>query len=563
VSAKRSLVSIDAAEIQRLLDRVRALVSGEDYAIIAGLATTISEVTRIVREQGATIARLRRFLGQTSSEKTSDVLSKGTAPAGDTALPESSSDESNASADAAANDQAQSGDAAAKPKPKPKGHGRIPASAYKSAEPIPVAHPVLRAGGGCPDCPCGKLHPLDEPATIVRIFGQAPLVAHRWNCERLRCGACGTVFTAKAPQEAQGPKYSESAAAMMAVLRYGRGLPLNRLEGMQRGMRVPVPASTQWEVVHDRIRVVQPVYDELVRRAADGDLVHTDDTYVRILEFMGKRRAKLVALDLLPHPDRTGLFTTGIVSQTASGPIALFCSGRQHAGENLAGILAERDADRPSPIHMCDGLDRNAPKGRTVLEINCLAHGRRHVVDQVASFPEPSAHLLEEIRKVFEIDADCRERKLTALERLEVHQRDSGPVMAALEKWMRVEIEEKRVEPNSGLGDAFNYLLKRWSKLTAFLRLPGAPLDNNIVERALKKAIQHRRNSLFYRTLRGARVGDIYMALIYTAELHKRDAFAYLTALFLHEKDVAARPDAWLPWTFEATLEALATTKAA
>jgi hypothetical protein len=340
----------------------------------------------------------------------------------------------------------------------------------------------------------------------------------------------------------------------MALLRYRVGTPLHRLDRLQRNLETPVPASTQWEVVRDRVDAVVPVHDELGRRAAAGRVLHNDDTSVRILEFMGKRRAELVAHGELPDPDRTGLFTTGIVSITADGPIALFCSGRKHGGENFAALLAARDPDLPPPIHMCDGLDRNRPRGHTVVEANCNAHGRRHIVDEAGNFPAECRHVLEVLGTVFKTDERCREQALPAAERLAVHQRDSAPVMAELQRWMRAELDEKRVEPNSGLGDAFEYLLKRWDKLTLFLRVPGAPLDNNICERALKMAIRHRNNSLFYRSQRGARVGDIYMALIYTAELHGENPFEYLVALFVHSADVAADPAAWLPWTFRATL---------
>lgn len=73
------------------------------------------------------------------------------------------------------------------------------------------------------------------------------------------------------------------------------------------------------------------------------------------------------------------------------------------------------------------------------------------------------------------------------------------------------------MEPNSGLGQAIGYMLKYWEKLTLFLRVPGAPLDNNVTEGALKRAIQQRKNALFYRSENGARVGDLFMTLSYTA----------------------------------------------
>src|SRR5690606_3505923 len=123
-----------------------------------------------------------------------------------------------------------------------------------------------------------------------------------------------------------------------------------------------------------------------------------------------------------------------------------------------------------------------------------------------------------------------------------------------LEERLTAELAEKRVEPNSGLGKAYNYMLKRWSKLTLFLRKPGAPLDNNLCERTLKMAIRHRRNSLFYRSERGAQIGDMFMSLIYTAELRGENPFEYLTALLRNYKAAAERPADWLPWTYRGTL---------
>jgi hypothetical protein len=326
---------------------------------------------------------------------------------------------------------------------------------------------------------------------------------------------------------------------------------------------VPVPASTQWEVARDRVPEVLPVYNVLVSLAANAPLIHNDDTYVRILELMGKRRSDLLAQGGIELPDRTGLFTTGIVARTATGPIALFASGRQHAGENLADLLDQRDPALAPPMQMCDGLDRNLSDEHTVVLANCLAHGRRHVVDEVENHPELCAHLLHELGKVFKNDATCRKNGLAGEARLAFHQRESGQVMDGLRAWIDGLFADKRVEPNSGLGGALRYLLTRWDKLTLFLRVAGAPIDNNTVERALKLAIRQRRASLFYRTKNGARVGDIYTALIATTMLHHGDPFRYLTALFTNYKDVAAAPEDWLPWNYERTLARRAPQQAA
>ena len=109
--------------------------------------------------------------------------------------------------------------------------------------------------------------------------------------------------------------------------------------------------------------------------------------------------------------------------------------------------------------------------------------------------------------EVYGYGEQARARGMSAEERLHFHQEQSGPVMERLHTWYQVQFEERKVEPNSGLGQAISYLLKHWQKLTLFLRAAGAPIDNNIVERALKKAILHRKNSLFYKTRKGAQRG--------------------------------------------------------
>lgn len=571
-SARHSeAIEVDLEAAALMLEHTRDQWLPEHHAITAGMFHALVEMRRRLEERSATLTRLRRLFGIRTTEKLGAVFPGAPQPANDETPPPTAAGRADLG-DAERDDDCGAGDRVdggcalgdgrgSTPDPEApeaartrKGHGRIGAAAYPHAPCTRVAHDRTHVGDTCPACAHGRLYQLPTPERIVRITGQPPLVARTWELDRLRCSGCGGVFTAPAPAEAQGHKYDERAAAMMALLRYDIGTPLHRLDRLQRNLETPVPASTQWEVVRDHVDAVAPVHDELHRRAAAGRVLHNDDTSVRILELMGKRRAELVAQGGLPDPDRTGLFTTGIVSITADGPIALFCSGRKHGGENFTSLLAARDPNLPPPIHMCDGLDRNRPHGHVVIENNCLAHGRRHIVDEAGNFPAECRHVLEAIAQVFKIDEQCKEQALSDAERLAVHQRNSAPVMAELQRWMRAELDEKRVEPNSGLGDAFLYLLKRWDKLTLFLRVPGAPLDNNTCERALKMAIRHRNNSLFYRSQRGARVGDIYMALIYTAELHDENPFEYLVALLTHPADVAADPSAWLPWTFRATL---------
>jgi transposase len=104
-------------------------------------------------------------------------------------------------------------------------------------------------------------------------------------------------------------------------------------------------------------------------------------------------------------------------------------------------------------------------------------------------------------------------------------------------------------------GKAINYMLRHWRGLTVFLRQPGAPIDNNLCEQVLKRAVLHRKNALFYRTLNGAEVGDLFMSLIHTCELGGANSFHYLTELQRHAAEAAANPSQWMPWNYRETLE--------
>jgi hypothetical protein len=319
-----------------------------------------------------------------------------------------------------------------------------------------------------------------------------------------------------------------------------------------------MPRATQWELVERASGLLDPVHQAMIDQAAQGELLHNDDTTAKILEYFAGVEPELDESGDKNTDERTGVFTSGIVSVTGSRRIGLFFTGRKHAGENLAKVLARRASTLAAPIQMCDALSRNVPGELKTIMSNCLAHARRRFVEVVNDFPEECRHLLEILREVYKHDAFTRAQGMSPDERLLYHQKNSGPLMDGLETWLRDQIEQRKVEPNSGLGEAIGYMRKHWLKLTLSLRMPGAVLDNNICERALKKAILHRKNALFYKTQNGADVGDIFMSLIYTAELNGESPFDYLVAVQRHHEAAAAAPADWMPWSYRETAARLA-----
>jgi|SRR3990172_3600998 len=254
--------------------------------------------------------------------------------------------------------------------------------------------------------------------------------------------------------------------------------------------------------------------------------------------------------------ERTGIFTTGILAQVGEHRIALFFTGRKHAGENLQTILEQRQEGLPTPIQMCDGLASNQLKTGQTHQANCNAHSRRKYVEVMDAFPEGCRFVLETLKEVYKNDAKTKELALSPEARLQFHQTHSQKPMDALKQWAQEQIDQKKVEPNSGLGQAINYMLKRWEKLTLFLRQPGAPLDNNVCEQILKRAIVHRKNSMFYKNERGAMAGDLYMSLIETCRFCAVNPFEYLTAVQKHARLAGENPEQWLPWNFREALAA-------
>ena len=220
------------------------------------------------------------------------------------------------------------------------------APSYDSAQ----NSPAWRSLSGCGE---GKVYRQKEPKTLVRIVGRPPLEATRYEMERLRCNGCGEVFTAEEPEGVGSEKYDETAAAMIAQLRYGSGMPFQRLERLQRlegSLGMPLPAATQWGVAEKAAQRIWPAYDELIRQAAQGEIVHNDDTGMRILRWHGSRPTSA-----------PGSSPAASYRSVAAGPSRCTSPAASTRGE-LAEVLKQRapDCRRPS---RCAMRYRATPRG--------------------------------------------------------------------------------------------------------------------------------------------------------------------------------------------------------
>ena len=197
---------------------------------------------------------------------------------------------------------------------------------------------------------------------------------------------------------------------------------------LQENLGIPLATSTQWEIVEEVAGKIDSVYKQLIRKAAQGDIIYNDGTVAKILSQMN-----------ITNEERNGrkdMFTSGFASIACSIKIALFLTGYNHAGENMTDVLAKRNAVLGPPIQMCDGLSCNIPKDFETILANCIAHARRKFVEVNESFPKECEYVSKTLEKVYVNDAYTKESDMSPEQRLKYHQENSASLMEDLKTWL-------------------------------------------------------------------------------------------------------------------------------
>ena len=523
---KPKRLDFTSEEIDLLLSRIESQrLEAADFPLIAELLRAMIWLQSSLVEKELSIARLRNVFGiKTETAKKLSNLLKG----------QSNKENKETSISDALNNSGE--------KSPPEGHGHRNSLDYREANIIKIAHENLKKGSICPKCLKGKLFNLSA-GTVIRITGQPWLNVDIYKPERLRCPICQDVFTAKLPKELYTETRADnSAKAIVSILKYRGGVPFYRQEQIQNILGNPISDSEIWGMTKDVAECLEPVFTELCRIAANCPCISNDDTTARILNLMKENEIK--------KPERTGLFTTGILGKMEDKQIALFFTGRKHAGENLNDLLNNRDQDLPVPIQSCDALSRNKPQDHETRQGYCHSHARRKFYEIASKWPKECLNVVSSYNIVFLNDKIARQRSLTPEERLEWHQEKSAPVLNKMKTYCEELIETKQLEPNSSFGKALQYLKNQWEGLTLFLRIPGVPLSNNDNERQLKRAVLNRKNAYFFKNETGAKIADILMSVIETCALNNINAYNYLIAIQKNEKKVLENAKHWLPWNY-------------
>jgi hypothetical protein len=399
-----------AALIERL---ERQALTADARRLLVPVGRWLFWLLWVVQEAKLSLKRLRTLVLGKSSPPSQEARSEGLAVGGEVEQGRGAAPvEASAAAPRAAAPRppAQGGEARGRRGHRP-GQGRHGATASAGAERVVGRHEALRVGEVCPGCGHGRLYAV-LPGGEIRLDGKARLSASRYELEKLRCSACGRVFTAPLPGEAGEEQYSPRARAVLAVRRYDLGLPLSRLEGYQAMVGVPVPDATQWEQIARVADCASVVFEPRECLAAQGELLSQDDTTVRILSLLGEnlqRRAPAEARGFSRPTARPGMDTTALVVQVGEPPICLYDAGRAPAGEHPQAWLLHRQADRDKPLVMSDALAHKAADDETTLRrCHCLAPGRRQFSERAAVVPPECQGGIAALQQVFAHDQQAR-----------------------------------------------------------------------------------------------------------------------------------------------------------
>ena len=540
-----AFVDLNPAELDALIERVEQAIehdlalSNEDLRLLLQALLTLAQLQERLQDQAITLSKLRKLAGLVaSSEKLRTVVPQATGEASEAA-----------------------------------GSSSSPAHNHKLPKPPPTppAPPMihnrcthalvdLSKGQRCPECGRGTLYKY-QPSVVVRITGQTPLVSTQHIRERLRCNTCGQYFTAPLPAAVteDGPPeqtYGYSARAVMGIHKYFAGLPFYRQQTLQQLFGFPVSASVVFDQCEALADAIRPVFVSLRTLAGQQAFrFYLDDTTNRIVGQgpvmkPDRRTGKL--------KERTGIYTSGVIAELPGGQrCVLYQTNIGHAGEWIDELLRARPPTAPAPIVMCDALSRNRPSVLSDYDLAlCNAHARREFVDLASRFPEVVEAVLVPYARIWEHEHHCQEKQLTFAQRLAYHRTHSLPVMEQIRSWGQQQLDDGMVEANSRLGEAIGYVERHFEGLTAFCRIEGAPIDNNLMEQALKLIIRGRKNSLFFKSTTGAAIADVITSVIATAYQAGVNVFDYLVVLQRHAEAVRKQPQDWLPWNYTQNLDA-------
>lgn len=587
-TSKTKAVDLDINQAMAIKDRLAKISEGDTigkedekiFHMAAQLVDTLITIYGMWNNSKKKVNKLLRMIFGNSSEKTKDLGPKSS-PSDNTNGPDScignnNSDEHNHNQeedkqeeDSSNNSNLSDGDAKNKKdkeeNPRKGGGGKNSAEDYDGAIEVTCSlHDHLAPGSVCPACGTNKLYEID-PKKVIRLVGNAPIFAYKFVLQQVRC-VCGVMFTADVGDEHRdiynADKYGPSALAAMIIYKYLMGVSFGNLSSIQNMKGVPLPASTQANKIRtESLPVMRALFEVLKKLATNAHVLGFDDTVIKTLEKRETKDGK--------NKTHRGHGTAVIANNFDydENTIVLFdFNPSKHAGDVVCDLLLGRTRES-LPLLVADGLNSYDECKKQGVDVSCNVHARRKVVEED---PKKETYVGEAVidcyYQIYKNEGHCKANNLSKVDRMEYHKEHSTAYFEKIEAIFNiitgvkdtVEIRQKYLipdcvvedEPNGDLRSIANYFLTRYKSLTRVINTPGAPLDTNYVERAIKLIIRLRKNSLFFNNISSASYSGEILSLLETAVANDVNVFEYIDYILTHKNDVLKRPSYYLPWLY-------------
>lgn len=458
---------------------------------------------------------------------------------------------------------------------KPKGEGKNAISDLASTS-SPIAITGLPAGGQCPCCKHGTIHQVN-PGSIGRIEVNATFTFHEYQVEKMRCNSCGQTVSAEVPPEVSEDHIkgaSFDATAALLVMRHSLAIPNLRIETLNGWLGTPLSDSRQWDIMREAGKLLLPLYEYLKQYIADAAVQVLDDGWCRIICIHREIQNEIDAAErfnIKKDSIRTGINTTAVLGYQDGNIVVVYMSGRKHQGENahdlnllksthLDSIRMSDAATKATSTHPFPARDERgfvlSGGEKTLIDsrihvAHCLTHLRNKFADLRSHAPELCSSILDIIGQIYDVEEEAKCNGLIPMERLSLHKSKSQPLVTKLQEIISAELNSKKWLPREPIGQALKYASDHFKACTAFLVLPGCPLDTNDAERAIIPVVRHRQSSYSYQTNTGALVGDISMSLAASALRANKNPIDYIAKCLEFKEDISTNPQLWLPWCYE------------
>ena len=436
--------------------------------------------------------------------------------------------------------QAAAASAETTPGPRPSRRPRVSAD-------TPRQRHELDPGSTCPECG-GELRLVGEDVSEILEMITAKLQVIEVARPKKSCRCCEKMVQVPAPSRPiPGSMAGGSLLAYVLISKFDDHLPLYRQNEIIARMGADIPRSTLADWCGRSMRILQPVIDRIEASVLGSDILHADDTPIRVLA--PERRAKGIGKGVMQgriwgyvcdQRPWAGTAPPGVVYRYAPNWKAEHVLA--HLG-SASGIL-QADAYK-GYAKLYEPVADGEPRFR---EAACFAHWRRDFHDIWTSQKSEIAHeALERIGQLYDI-----ERKIAGKPadiRQAIRQELSRPKLEALHSWAEKQLT--RISTKGDLAKAFRYALGRWHAFSLFIDDGRVAIDNNAAERAVRPICLGKKNWLFAGSETGAETLARAMTLIESAKMNGLDPQAYITDLLnrIHDHKIN-RIDELLPWNW-------------